>query len=369
MIDSAPGQSVKPGTKTPPAASQGAAAKTAQADSMKVGLLLPLSGSHAALGQALQNAAQMAVFDDNGARITLLPRDSGDTPQAAAAALQELQARGASLVVGPLFAAQVAAVKPLAARANLPLLALSNDMNQAAPGTWLLGFAPPAQVARVSDFACAQGSKAFVALLPDGAYGDVVSRALQGSVTRCSGASLKQRRYESGSTQLASALQETATTRQLFDTLVLAEPASTLQAAPLPTALDGRHVRLIGTGLWDEEGVGRAAPSLIGGWFAAPSGGDRQRFNRNYLAFYGAPAPRLAALAYDAVALAAALQKRNLKPEAATLTNPVGYMGVDGIFRLMPDGTVERGLAVSRIMPTGRDIIDAAPASFGAGTH
>lgn len=367
MIDSAPKQSVKGAGKAP--ASSAAPASPAAGGGLKVGLLLPLSGAHAALGQALQNAAQMAVFDDNGARLELLPRDSGDTPQQAAAALRDLQTRGVSLVVGPLFAPQVAALKPLASKAGLPLLALSNDKSQAAPGTYLLGFAPTAQVMRVSDFACTQGSKAFVALLPSGTYGDVVSQALQTSVQRCSGATLKLRRYDGGGMQLASILQETAGTRQLFDTLVLAEPASQFQGSALPTALDGRHIRLIGTGLWDEDGVGRTAPSLVGGWFAAPSGGDRQRFNRNYLSYYGAPPPRLAALAYDAVALAAVLQKRNLKPEPVNLANPVGYMGVDGIFRLLPDGTVERGLAVSRITPTGRDIIDQAPANFSLRTH
>ncbi len=367
MIDSAPKQSVKAGGQAP--ASPITTAQGKPQGGMKVGLLLPLSGQHAALGQALQNAAQMAIFDDNGARLSLLPRDSGDTPQQAAAALQDLQARGVSLVVGPLFATQVVAVKPIAAKSGLPLLALSNDMSQAASGTYLLGFAPPAQVMRVSDFACAQGSKAFVALLPNGTYGDVVGKALQTSVQRCSGASLKQRRYDGGGAPFASALQDIAGTRQLFDTLVLAEPASQLQGAVLPTALDGRHVRLLGTGLWDEDGIGRTAPSLVGGWFAAPSGGDRQRFNRDYLAFYGAPPPRLAALAYDAVALAAALQKRNLKPDLTNLTNPVGYMGVDGIFRLLPDGTVERGLAVSRITGGGRDIINPAPASFSSSTH
>lgn len=368
MIDSAPKQSVKGTVKTPAAPVTAAPLKPATGG-MKVGLLLPLSGAHASLGQALQNAAQMAVFDDNGARLELMPRDSGDTPQQAAAALQDLQARGVSLVVGPLFAPQVAAVKPLAASHNLPLLALSNDMSQAAPGAYLLGFAPPAQIMRVSDFACAQGSKAFVALLPNGPYGDIVSTALQASVQRCSGANLKQRRYDGGGAPFTSALQEVAGTRQLFDTLILAEPASQLQGAALPTALDGRHVRLIGTGLWDDDGAGRTAPSLVGGWFAAPGGGDRQRFNRNYVAFYGAAPPRLAALAYDAVALAAALQKRNLQPDPANLTNPVGYMGVDGIFRLLPDGTVERGLAVNRITATGRDVIDPAPARFSPETH
>ncbi len=336
---------------------------------MKVGLLLPLSGSRAALGQALQNAAQMAVFDDNGAQLDLMARDSGDTPEQAARAAQDLLGKNVSIIVGPLFAQQVAAVKPIAAARNIPLLALSNDMSQAASGTYLLGFAPGPQITRAADFACAQGSKRFVALLPSGGYGDVVNQALQASAHRCSGASLAMRRYDPGTDQLARQLQETANAREQIDTLVLAEPLDSFKAASLPTALDGRHVRLLGTSLWDDAQAGRVAPSLTGGWFAMPDGGDRTRFERNYQAAYGTQPPRLAALAYDAVALAAALQKRNLKPEAANLTNPVGFMGVDGIFRLLPDGTVERGLSVNRIAANGREILDRAPASFSPPSH
>ena len=60
---------------------------------------------------------------------------------------------------------------------------------------------------------------------------------------------------------------------------------------------------------------------------------------------------RTATLAYDAVALVAALAKtqgpQRFAPEV--LQNPSGFAGIDGLFRFKGDGTNERGLAVMRV--------------------
>lgn len=336
----------------------------ATAASLKVGLLLPLSGARADVGMALQNAAQMAVFDDNGAAVELLPRDTGDTPQQALDAFKQLADNGVKLVVGPLFAPQVAAVKAEAVRRDVSVLALSNDTKVAGSGVYVLGFAPQDQVNRVTSFACAQNSRRFAAILPDSAYGDLATHSLQQAVERCGGATLTLKRYAAGTAQLGRQLEELAGQRAMLDTVFLAEAPAGLRNTAFPPALDGRHVRLLGTALWAEEGAGRAVPALIGGWYAAPEGGDRARFQRNYQQVYLTPPPAIASLGYDAVALAAALQKRGIKPNATALTSPGGFMGVDGAFRLRANGTVERALAVNRVAFGGRDILDPAPTSF-----
>jgi len=46
------------------------------------------------------------------------------------------------------------------------------------------------------------------------------------------------------------------------------------------------------------------------------------------------------------------------------LTLPSGFSGIQGIFRLRPDGLSERGLAVMEIDGAGVRVIDPAPASF-----
>ena len=47
------------------------------------------------------------------------------------------------------------------------------------------------------------------------------------------------------------------------------------------------------------------------------------------------------------------------------LTQPAGFVGVNGIFRLRPDGSNERGLAVAEIRNNQVVVIDPAPRSFG----
>jgi hypothetical protein len=49
---------------------------------------------------------------------------------------------------------------------------------------------------------------------------------------------------------------------------------------------------------------------------------------------------------------------------AQALTNPSGFAGIDGIFRLRPDGLVERGLAVLEVEHDGDKVIDPAPTTF-----
>jgi hypothetical protein len=77
---------------------------------------------------------------------------------------------------------------------------------------------------------------------------------------------------------------------------------------------------------------------------------------------------RTATLAYDAVALIAALTKTQgaQRFSDGVLTNASGFTGIDGLFRFRPDGTNQRGLAVLRVSPTGGQVISPAPKSFGA---
>lgn len=50
--------------------------------SVKVAILVPLSGEHADLGQALLKSAQMALFDLGSDNFSLIPRDTKATPKA-----------------------------------------------------------------------------------------------------------------------------------------------------------------------------------------------------------------------------------------------------------------------------------------------
>src|SRR5262249_60287014 len=119
---------------------------------------------------------------------------------------------------------------------------------------------------------------------------------------------------------------------------------------------------------WGERPGGLRSQSLQGGLSAAPDPSGFRAFSGRYRTRFGSDPVRTATLAYDAVALMAALARtqgaQRFAPE--TLTNPSGFAGIDGLFRFRSDGTNERGLAVMKVTTSGGVAVAGSPKSFGA---
>jgi ABC-type branched-subunit amino acid transport system substrate-binding protein len=369
-----------------------------------VGLLLPLSGPNANLGQGMLDAAQMALFDIQGGRIALLPRDTRGTADGAVAAARDALGQGARLLIGPLTAPEVEAVKPVAGERGVAVLGFSTAVNVAGSGTYVMGLLPSEEVHRVVGFAHQKGAQHLAALAPGNAYGQLVAAALKTaaepeqvsvadpvffdpaavdlapSVRQLAKFDSNKAALDQQRKQLANArdpasqealrrLNEGLAENDLgFDALLLPEGGQQIKLlAPLlpQYGIDPAKVHFLGTGLWDDPALA-AEPQLEGAWYAAPDPNGRADFEKRFAALYGHPPPRLATLAYDATALAAALSRG---PEGAdfstdALTNASGFVGLDGIFRLKSDGRVERGLAVIEIHKAGSTIVSPEPQSF-----
>jgi branched-chain amino acid transport system substrate-binding protein len=372
---------------------------------IKIGLLLPLSGRAAAIGDILLESAEMAFYEIGDDRLVLIPRDTGDTPQQAAAATQDLLNQGVEVILGPYFSASVAAAAPIANAAGVNLIAFSNSRDVARPGAYLMGFLPSAEVKRIVDYARAQGLKRFAALIPSSPYGTLALQTFQKAVTDDGGKLVKIEIYPRdtsgldefvrrladydareklladdkadlkryGDDDLAkdamAALNQRETLGDVdFDAVFIPEGGIVLRAlAPLLPYydIDPERIRLLGTGLWDDVNVARE-PAMIGGWFAAPEPAAAKIFASRFANVFGASPPRLASLGYDAMALAATLSKDppNRRFSAAAITDPNGFKGVDGVIRFNPDGTSDRGLAVLEVEQKGFDVISPAPSSF-----
>ncbi len=373
-------------------------------DMPRVALLLPLSGPQSGIGKSLLNAAQLALFDFAGDKFELVVHDTKGTEIGAAQAMALAIGDGASLVLGPLLATSVRAVTPAARAASVPVVAFSSDRSVAGNGIFTMGFLPETEITRVVGYARSRGITRFAAMVPDDAYGERVLGALR-QVTDNSGANITNIQYYDPNTQdFAPAVRQLAryeSRRQAllaqrselekrgdevarraldrleslqtigdlpFEALLIADGGKRLQAiaAHLPFYdIDPARVRMIGTGQWDEPGVG-AEPALIGGWFAAPEPRMRADFEDRYAGVYGKKPPRLATLAYDAAALAIVLAQSEGGPDFSvdTLAAASGFAGRDGIFRFGIDGAVERGLAVLEVQRQGFKVIDKAPEVF-----
>jgi hypothetical protein len=131
--------------------------------------------------------------------------------------------------------------------------------------------------------------------------------------------------------------------------------------------VDTKRVQILGSGLWEDAQIS-SNPALEGAWYAGPDSTGFRNFSGRYRTRYGQDPVRTATLAYDAVALVAALTKTQgpQRFSEEVLTNASGFTGIDGLFRFRPDGTNQRGLAVLRVTPTGGQIINPPPKAFGA---
>jgi branched-chain amino acid transport system substrate-binding protein len=336
---------------------------------LRVGILLPFSNGSAgtrALAQSMLKAAELALFDSRNQNIVLLTADEGGTPEAAAQGARNLLAQGAEIIVGPLFAASVNAVAPIARDRSVPVISFSTDRSVAGNGVYLLSFQPGNEVKRVVDFASAQGRASFAALVPQTPYGDRVAQAFQDEVTAKGGKVTDIERYTPAPDGLAAPAKAALATNP--DALLVAEGGVLLRgAAPglAAAGVDGKRIKLLGTGLWDDP-VNAHESALSGSWFAAPAPAADAAFSTKFKAIFGNSPPQLATLAYDAISVAALLSSGTPyhRFTAATLSDPNGFAGVSGIFRFNADGTSERGLAVLGVDPGGFTTVSPAPTTF-----
>jgi branched-chain amino acid transport system substrate-binding protein len=341
---------------------------------VRVALILPLSaqGNAGVAAQSMKNAAEMALAEFKSPNIQLLVKDDSGTPQGAQAGAQQAISEGAEIIIGPLFAQSVSAVGQVARPRNIPVIAFSTDASVAARGVYLLSFLPETDVRRIVEFAVSRGKRSFAALLPDNAYGTVVEAAFQQEVSRRGGRVLALEKYQVDANRIGEAARRVAQAANQVDSIFIPDGADAVPQVVQALAASGvnlKRVQLLGTGLWDDPRIFSTA-ALDGGWYAAPDSTGFRNFSGRYRARYGQDPVRTATLAYDAVALVAALVKTQgpQRFSEQALTNPSGFAGIDGVFRFRPEGPNERGLAVLRVAPSGGQVISPAPHSFQPAT-
>ena len=347
---------------------------SATGSGVKVALLLPTSagGSTPAIAKALKQAGELALFDFDNPNVTLVPKDTRGTPDGARQAAESAVQEGAELIIGPLFAQEVTAVAPIARQAGIPVLAFSSDEQVAGNGVYLLSFVAGRDVQRIVTYAMSRGKRNFAVLVPQSPYGRIAENAFARAVSTGGGQASVRAVFPPGDSnamlgpvrQIANAVKG----GQKVDALFLPAGREELPSiSPLlaSSGLTSAQVQFLGTGQWDFPNIG-TEKAVIGGWYPAPDPKGWASFSARYAKTYGSPPPRIASLAYDAVSLAVSLSQgpQGQRYTAAQLTRGSGFQGVDGLFRLMTDGTSERGLAILEVREYGPQVIDPAPSSF-----
>ncbi|MBN2741747.1 MAG: penicillin-binding protein activator [Rhodobacteraceae bacterium] len=341
-----------------------------------VALLLP-GGSgkpgDETLARALKNAADMAVADLQGVRIDLRIYNTGGQPGQAAAMATKAVDDGAKIILGPVFAQSANAAAVAVAPRNVNVLSFSNNTDVAGGNLFVLGPTFPNTANRLVSYATRQGKRRIMVVHEDTGAGAVGAAAIQTAIARNGATLAGVTNYPFSQQGVVMAAPKIADRVKAGDVDAVFLTADTAGALPLLSQLlpengvSSQSTQFIGLTRWDIPPATLSLPGVQGGWFAEPDPNLQAQFVQRYQAAYGSAPHPIAGLAYDGIAAIGALIKSG-NPNALTrqgLTQPSGFVGVNGVFRLLPDGTNERGLAIAQVRNGQAVVIDPAPRSFG----
>lgn len=356
--------------------------------SAHVGLIVPLTGPHAAIGQRMKDAARLALPE--GQKPVMDVFDSA-APEGAAYAARQALAAGDKIILGPLLASDTDNVARVLQPAGVAELAFTSDVTQARPGVWVMGLTPEQQVRRLVEAARAEGRSRFAAFLPDTALGHSLA---EGLTLTCQEAGLEVPQIVFHSRDVNDIAEKMAILSHLQERQGIqnkpvdeADPSATdplAEQAPPPvseskqelqpppfdsllladTGLDLARVidslkvnrllipqvRILGPMLW--RAFDSKLSDLQGAWYVAFDDTQRNGYVQSYQGVYGQMPSPVADFAYDSAALVGTLLRQK-KLTFEGLIHSKGFIGVDGLFHLRADGRVTRALAVYQLVSGG----------------
>ena len=72
-------------------------------EKLKIGLLVPMTGSNKEIGQSIIKAVSLAIKDINNSSIEIYPKDTSTRPNQTLKSAFELKEMGVNIVIGPIF--------------------------------------------------------------------------------------------------------------------------------------------------------------------------------------------------------------------------------------------------------------------------
>jgi len=363
---------------------------------VKAGVLLPLSGKSKSVGEALQTAAMMALADGHNKDVVLQFYDTRGTGEGAAEATKKALAEGVDVVLGPLFSSEAKEVADTLGWNDINVIGFSSDPSVLSEKVFSVAPLVAQQVEEIVGFACSQGYKKFAVLAQNNEMGEDALAAANkaASSETCGGEVTGVGFYDPETTDFSMAIKEILPEALLaklerenlrdqgyevleeplydsegnlidednitfdFDAVLLVDEGTRLRSLGALLEyydINPKEIKVLGVSMMDDSSVKREA-SLIGAWYSVVPKEGFDKFAVKYKNLIGAKKnpPRIASLAYDAVALTVFLAGGD-GISSYTLTNPSGFKGVSGVFRLLPDGRAERALAIMEVTKSGKN--------------
>jgi hypothetical protein len=342
-----------------------------------VALLVPFGSEESnndILATSLQNAAQLAVSDLGDVKIDLRVYPTSGSTTGAAEAATKAANEGAKIILGPVFGEAANAAGAAVSGRGLSVLSFSNNTAIAGGNVFVLGHTFENTADRLVQYAASKGKSNVLVVHAKNLTGQVGRDAVQNAATNAGAQFTGSASYEFSQQGVITAVREIAQQVRDTNTDTIVFASDTAGALPIlaqllpENGIDPKEIKFMGLTRWDIPTQTLSLTGLQGGWFALPDPSLSGSFRDRYSNAYGQQPHPLAGIAYDGVAAIGALVSSGKSDilSRESLTQPSGFAGVNGVFRLLSDGTNERAMAVVEIENNQIKVIDPAPRKFGA---
>jgi ABC-type branched-subunit amino acid transport system substrate-binding protein len=333
-------------------------------DRHRVALLLPVTGSDGDMGQSIANATTLALLDTRNTNIRMT---TYDTALGVDAAVRKAVADGNRLILGPLRSDDVITVANVAKPAGVPMISFSNDVGAAGPNVFLLGHLPNQSIDRVIRYAKAQGLTRFGGIVPKSVYGQRALSNLTNSVRAAGGTLVSIQEIDGSTVSIDAAARRLAAAGPVDAVLIADNGRVAIATVPALRKAGLANAKILGTDLWNIDNSITANPMMRGAWFASVSDTMYRQYSEKFRTRFGKSPSRLSSLGYDSVLLVARVAqdwKVGTRFPVSRLTDPDGFIGIDGAFRFAANGMSERTLEVREVQAGKYGVLDPAPRGF-----
>src|SRR5271170_3758032 len=273
-----------------------AAGAAAPADTIKIGIVMPMTGTSAAVGREISDATKLYVAQHGdtvaGRKIELIIRDDGSVPDNAKRLAQELIVNDKVNILGAGSTPSSMSMAPIATEAKIPtvvMLSGTSVVTDRSPFYVRTSFTLGQQSGIMADWAIKNGSKKAVSVLSDWAPGAEAGKVFETNFTKGGGQILDTLKVPLANPDFSPFLQRAHDLQP--DTLFVFVPAGeagTFARQFSERGLDKSGIKLIGPGdIVDDDDLPSTGDALLGVVTAGLySTAHPSQLNKDYVAAY-----------------------------------------------------------------------------------
>ena len=150
----------------------------AEENKIKIGLLVPLSGENALIGEQIVKATRLALKDINSDKLEIIPKDTKSDPNKTLRSAIELDKLGINLVIGPVFYKNLSYLNEVK---NLTFLSFTNKTLDLPKNVISTGINSTSQLNTIKKFVELNEIEKTVFLIPNSNYNLEINQGIKNS--------------------------------------------------------------------------------------------------------------------------------------------------------------------------------------------